>query len=236
MATVAERQQGIFVVNDEKRRAAQAAADEIQSGMVIGLGTGSTVAELIPILAARVRGGLSVIAVATSDATEAAARLAGIVVVPFEDRSLVDLTIDGVDEIDDTLRAIKGAGGALLREKIVATASRRMIAIADGSKYNAAIGSRMVPVEVLPFARAFVMAALEALGAKPTLRMVAGQVAHSDQGNLLVDCAFAGLADPAATALQLSTVPGLLGHGLFLTEIDAAYIARGEHVTRYERR
>ena len=132
---------------NEKRLAALAAADEIRTGMVIGLGTGSTVAELIPILAARVSDGLDILVVATSEATATAAQAAGIVIVPFESRSTIDLTIDGVDEIDDAMRAIKGAGGALLREKIVATASRRMIAIADSSKHSATIGSRPVSVE-----------------------------------------------------------------------------------------
>ena len=221
--------------NEEKSLAALAATDEIEAGMIIGLGTGSTVSELLPTLGARVRGGLSMVAVATSEATSAAAQAAGIRIVPFEDRSQIDLTIDGVDEIDGSLRAIKGAGGALLREKIVATASHRMIAIADGSKYSPAIGSRPVPVEILPFACAFVLASIEAMGAAATLRLAAERPARSDQGNLLADCVFPELSDPATTAQQLSAIPGLLGHGLFLTEIDALYMARGVHVTRYER-
>ncbi len=221
--------------NDEKKLAARAAADEVRSGMVVGLGTGTTVAQLIPVLAARVRAGLDIVAVATSRATEATARAAGITMVAFEDRSTIDLTIDGIDEIDPSFRAIKGAGGALLREKIVATASRRMVAIADGSKYSAAIGTRLVPVEILPFARSFVLAAIAALGANPTLRQTADRPVVSDQGNLLADCAFPQLSDPAGIAGQLSAIPGLLGHGLFLTEIDALYIARGDQVTRTER-
>ena len=221
--------------DNEKAAAALAAADEIRAGMVIGLGTGSTVAALIDILAARVREGLTVIAVATSVATEVAARAAGIPIIGFEDRSSIDLTIDGVDEIDPSLRAIKGAGGALLREKIVATASLRMVAIADSSKFSAAIGSRRVPVEVLPFAREFVVRSIAALGAKPELRMAGGQFARSDQGNLLVDCRYPALPDTAMTARQLSDIPGVLGHGLFLAEIDALYIARGGRVERHER-
>ena len=221
--------------DNEKAAAALAAADEIRAGMVIGLGTGSTVAALIDILAARVREGLTVIAVATSVATEVAARAAGIPIIGFEDRSSIDLTIDGVDEIDPSLRAIKGAGGALLREKIVATASLRMVAIADSSKFSAEIGSRRVPVEVLPFAREFVVRSIAALGAKPELRMAGGQFARSDQGNLLVDCRYPALHDPAMTARQLSDIPGVLGHGLFLAEIDALYIARGGRVERHER-
>lgn len=219
----------------DKRLAASAAADEIRSGMVVGLGTGTTVAELIPILAARARGGLDIVAVATSEATAEAARAAGIIIVAFDDRSLIDLTIDGVDEIDGSLHAIKGAGGALLREKIVATASHRMVAIADGSKRSPAIGSRPVPVEMLPFARTFVIATIEKLGATATLRMVDGKAARSDQGNFLADCAFPALTDPTKTAAALSAIPGLLGHGLFLTEIDAVYIADAGEVTRHER-
>ena len=215
----------------EKSAAARAACDEILSGMVIGLGTGSTVAELIPILAARVREGLDVIAVAT----EVAARAAGILVVAFEDLARVDLTIDGVDEIDPSLRAIKGAGGALLREKIVATASARMIAIADSSKFSDAIGGRQVPVEVLPFAREFVLRAVGAIGGAPVLRLADGAPVLSDQGNLLVDCAFGDLRDAAAVARALSDIPGVLGHGLFLSEIDALYIAHGNAVERRER-
>ena len=219
----------------DKRLAARAAADEIRSGMVVGLGTGTTVAELIPILASRVRDGLGIIAVATSEATAAAARAHGIEIIAFDDRSMIDHTIDGVDEIDGSLRAIKGAGGALLREKIVATASHRMVAIADGSKRSAAIGSRPISVEILPFARAFVISKLEALGAVATMRMVEGQLAYSDQGNVFADCAFPDLIDPAMIASALSTIPGLLGHGLFLTEIDALYIADAGQVTRHER-
>ena len=120
--------------NDEKRLAALAAADEVRPGMTIGLGTGSTVAELIPILASRVHDGLHILAVATSEATATAARLAGIAIMPFEDRSRIDLTIDGVDEIDKSFRAIKGGGGAMLREKIIATASRRKLEVQRGDR------------------------------------------------------------------------------------------------------
>ena len=217
--------------SEDKRAAANAAAEEIQPGMIIGLGTGTTVAELIPILALRVRDGLHIQAVATSIATEAAARAAGIAIIPFEDRATIDLTIDGVDEIDDRFYAIKGEGGALLREKIVATASHRMVAIADGSKRSAAIGRHRVAVEILPFARSFVLAQIVKLGATPTLRIMDEQPARSDQGNFLADCTFPDLANPAAIATRLSAMPGLLGHGLFLTEIDALYIASNGKVT-----
>ena len=219
------------MLDDDKDRAAAAALDEVRAGMIVGLGTGTTAAFFIARLAAKVRDGLEITAVATSLATEHAARAAGIPIVPFDDVATVDLAVDGVDEIDLNMRAIKGAGGAMLREKIVASAARRMIAIADRSKWTRAIGAKPVPVEVLPFARTFVLAELHALGAEPVLRLKDRQPALSDQHNLIIDCAFATLPDPAA----LAAIPGVLGHGLFVTEIDTAYIADNGVVTRHDR-
>lgn len=224
-----------IIRDDDKECAAIAALHEVEAGMTVGLGTGTTAAHFVSHLAVRVQSGLAITAVATSLATERAARAAGIPIIAFDDVAAVDLTVDGVDEIDDRLRAIKGAGGAMLREKIVAAASRRMIVIADASKRRPAIGLKPVPVEVLPFAREFVLSALRSLGAKPALRIADRRPVLSDQGNLIVDCAFAALPDPVATAAALSAIPGILGHGLFLIEIDAAYIADGGVVTRYER-
>uniref|UniRef100_UPI003CEEF188 ribose 5-phosphate isomerase A n=1 Tax=Sphingomonas sp. DC1200-1 TaxID=2804660 RepID=UPI003CEEF188 len=140
----------------DKRLAALAAVEEVRAGMSVGLGTGSTAAFAIEALGERVRGGLAVQAVATSLATEAHARAVGIALIDLPAR--IDLTIDGADEIDGALRAIKGAGGAMLREKVVAAASARMLVIADGSKRVAAIGAAKIPVETLPFARNFVAA------------------------------------------------------------------------------
>ncbi|WP_034158398.1 ribose-5-phosphate isomerase RpiA [Sphingomonas sp. ERG5] len=218
--------------DEDKRLAALAAAAEVLPGMVVGLGTGSTAAWLIYHLAERVRDGLSITAVVTSHATERAARGAGIAILAFDDLAAIDLAIDGVDEIDDQLWAIKGAGGAMLREKIVATAARRMIAIADGSKRCAAIGRASVPVEILPFARTFALDRLKALGAIPTLRMANDRPFVTDQDNLVIDCSFSALPDPAAMATQLAAIPGVLGHGLFLSEIDTAYIAENGQVVR----
>lgn len=219
----------------EKRLVAEAAAAEIGTGMVLGLGTGSTVAELIALLGHKVRSGATIMAVATSEATAASARAVGITLLPFAERTAIDLTIDGVDEIDPAFVAIKGAGGAMLREKIVASASRRMIAIADSSKASEALGTRPVPVEILPFARAFVLETIERLGARVTLRLEDGRWARSDQGNLLADCRFADMTEPAHLARRLSAIPGLLGHGLFLDEIDALYLACDGRVIRRER-
>ena len=220
------------MIDDEKKAAALAAVEEVRPGMLVGLGTGSTAAFAIARLGELVRAGLDIRAVATSRRSEEAARAAGIALLDFADMSSVDLTIDGADEIDDRLFAIKGAGGAMLREKIVAAASRRMIVIADASKRVDRIGKAKLPVEILPFARAFVTARLEALGARIVLR--AGY--QTDQGNIIADCIFPEMPDPSALAGHLSTIPGVLGHGLFLDEVDCAYIGDGDHVIRLESR
>lgn len=213
----------------DKRLAALAAVAEIRAGMIVGLGTGSTAAFAIEALGEHVRGGLPIHAVATSLATEALARAAGIAIIDLPGR--IDLTIDGADEIDTALNAIKGAGGAMLREKVVAAASDRMIVIADGSKRVSEIGAAKIPVEILPFARHFVAARLAALGATPTLR--AGF--ETDQGNVILDCRFPPEIDHAALAVEIAAIPGALGHGMFLQEVDAAYIATDGVVTRLER-
>ncbi len=205
-----------------KRAAAEAAIGEVRDGMIVGLGTGTTAAFAIAALGRRVAGGLSVKAVATSLATERAARAAGIAVIDFADIAHVDLAIDGADEVDPAFRAIKGAGGALLREKIVARAATRMICIVDPSKLVDHLGTCPLPLEVLPFARSFVMAAATALGAVPRLRLGGGGApATSDQQNLLIDCDFGMIADPEDLARTLDAIPGVMGHGLFVDEIDA---------------
>jgi ribose 5-phosphate isomerase A len=219
------------MIDDDKSAAAAAAVEEVRAGMCVGLGTGSTAAHAVRLLGKRVAAGLSIRAVATSDATARLAALCGIGVVDFADVTRIDLTIDGADEIDDDLRAIKGAGGAMLREKVVAAAARRMIVIADASKRRRAIGAAPVPVEVLPFARAFVVDRLATLGATVTVR----DGYRTDGGNLVADCAFAAMLDPQALASAIGAIPGALGHGLFLTEVDAAYIAHDGVVTRLER-
>lgn len=212
----------------DKRAAALAAVGEVRDGMIVGLGTGSTAAFAIAAIGERVRAGLRIEAVATSLASETLARAHGITMIDLPGR--IDLTIDGADEIDSALRAVKGAGGAMLREKIVAQASDRMVVIADGSKRVDAIGAAKVPVEVLPFARDFVAARLEALGAAVELRGVA-----TDQGNAILDCVFPRDIDHARLAAEIAGIAGALGHGLFLDEVAAAYIATGGVVTRLER-
>ncbi len=218
-------------VDRDKKLAAEAAVAEVRDGMLVGLGTGSTAAFAVQALARRLVDGLRVQAVATSEATALAASAAGIVVRDFAQVSALDLAIDGADEIDDRLWAIKGAGGAMLREKAVAVAARRFVVIADGSKRVAAIGAAKVPVEVLPFAREFVVARLVGLGASVTVR----EGYETDNGNLVSDCRFAVMPAARGLAAAIAAIPGVLGHGLFLDEVDAAYVAAGGVVTRMER-
>jgi ribose 5-phosphate isomerase A len=219
---------------DDKRIAAEAAVAEVRDGMMVGLGTGSTAAHMIRALGARVAEGLNVDAVATSLASAELARSLGVRVHDFAEVARVDLTIDGADEIDDRLLVVKGAGGAMLREKCVAAASDRMVVIADASKRVPAIGAASVPVEVLPFAHAYVTRAL-AERSDPVLRMADGAPYRTDQDNLVLDCAFRDLSDPHGVAAWLQAIPGVLGHGLFLSEAHAAYLSDGGVVTRLER-
>lgn len=219
----------------QKQAAAAAAVAEVQSGMLIGLGTGTTASHAIAEIARRTGEGLRVCAVATSERTARDARFAGIDVIDFADIDAVDLAIDGVDEIDPCLRAIKGGGGAMLREKIVANAARRMIAIADASKPVAALGARPIPLEVLPFACSLVRRRARELGCEPTLRLGAGVPFRTDQGNFVVDCRILDLGDTAELAMRLSRIPGVLGHGLFLDEIDTLYVGTADGVQRRDR-
>ena len=219
---------------DDKQVAAEAALAEVRPGMMLGLGTGSTAAHMIRALGRMVADGLDIDAVATSRASAELAASLGVRVHDFASVARVDLTIDGADEVDDRLLVVKGAGGAMLREKCVAAASGRMVVVADGSKRVAAIGRARVPVEVLPFAQAFVTRVL-AERSDPALRMAGGEPYRTDQDMLVVDCLFADLSDPHDTAAWLQAIPGVLGHGLFLHEVAAAYVATGGVVTKLER-
>lgn len=193
--------------------------------MVVGLGSGTTVAAAVGLLGERVAAGLRISAIATSRATALLAQRANIPLIDFFDETTMDLAIDGVDEIDRDFRAIKGAGGAMLREKIVGTAAARMVAIADASKQVSRLGTRSLPIEVLPFAFGFVVSAIADLSLVPVLRMNGANRYRTDQENWIVDCTGGSFADPDTLAASIAAVPGVIGHGLFLTEIDALYLA-----------
>lgn len=204
--------------------------------MVVGLGTGSTSAFAIIELGDCVRAGLRITAASSSKASEDLARSVGIPVVDFATLSRLDLTIDGADEIDDQFHAVKGGGGALLREKVIAAASDQMIAIVDSSKVVSKIGKCKVPVEVLPFAMEWVERSVSALGASVTRRKsAAGELFRTDQNNFILDLVFRDGYDATKLAAALDSIPGLFEHGLFLNEIDVLVIGRGEDVETRKR-
>lgn len=216
----------------EKKLAAQAAVEYVRDGMIIGLGTGSTAAYAVLKIGERVKQGLSVTATSSSLATEQLARSVNIPLVDFCGVSRLDLTIDGADEIDPQLRAVKGGGGALFREKILAAASETMICIADSSKLAERLGKVKVPVEVLPFAAAFVEKSLADLCSRVVIRQLAsGARFVTDQGNCIFDMFFDRPYDPQRLAAALKSIPGVIEHGLFLTEIDLLIVAQGEKVS-----
>ncbi len=208
--------------DDAKRAAAAAALELVKPGMRLGLGTGSTARRFVELLGARIAQGLDVICVPTSEETRAQAEDLKIPLATIEEQPELDLTVDGADEFDSRLRLIKGGGGALLREKIVASASARMIVIADSSKFVATLGRFPLPVEVTPFGleatRRAILREAEATGASGAvlLRKRAGEIFISDNGNYIVDCHFAALPDPDALAQRLSAIPGVVEHGLFI--------------------
>ena len=203
-----------------KREAAERAVDAIQPGMVVGLGSGSTAAFVVRRLAAlRAEGKLrDVVGVPTSVGTEELARALGVPLSTLEEHPVVDLTLDGADEVDPELRLIKGGGGALLREKIVAQASRRTLIVVDAGKLSPRLGTRWpVPVEVLPFGWRSQALFLEGLGARLTRREGSdGAPYRTDQGNLILDCAFGPIERPEALAARLEARAGIVAHGLFI--------------------
>jgi len=211
-----------------------AAVRWIRDGMVVGLGSGSTAAYFIKLLGDAVRAGLQIQSTATSLASEKLAREVGIPLVEPRRGLQFDVTVDGADQLDAQLRLIKGGGGALLREKVLATASHYLLILADSTKLVAQLGSFPLPLEVVPFSLPWVLDAVQALGGTPTVRQVAdapdGQNTKTDQGNLLVDCDFGLLNDPDRLANQLQGVPGVVEQGLFIDLAKAALIARGDQV------
>ncbi|HZB45723.1 MAG TPA: ribose-5-phosphate isomerase RpiA [Pyrinomonadaceae bacterium] len=209
-----------------KQLAGARAAEYIEDGMAVGLGTGSTAYWMVEALGARVRQGLRVRGVPTSRRTEEQARTLGIALVTFAEVQQLDLTIDGADEIDPNLALTKGGGGALLREKLVAAASRRMIVVADSSKLVQTLGKFPLPVEVVPFAWEVTAGRVEALGCNPRLRRAGGGDAYvTDNGNYILDCDCGVIADPARLERELKLLPGVVECGLFVRMADTVVVA-----------
>jgi ribose 5-phosphate isomerase A len=218
--------------DDLKRAAAARALDFVEPGMRLGLGTGSTARHFVELLAARVRGGLDVVGVPTSEATRADAERLGVRLSTLDDTPALDLTVDGADEIAPDLTVIKGGGGALLREKIVAAASARMIVIADESKWVPVLGRFPLPVEVVPFGlaatRRMIETALGAAGSPGSLVLRRDKAGHpfvTDGGHFIVDASLGSIRDPVALASRLAAVPGVVEHGLFIGLVRIAIIA-----------
>jgi ribose 5-phosphate isomerase A len=224
--------------NELKQQAADQAVLAVESGMIVGLGSGSTATLAVQRLAERLRAGdlHDIRGVPTSQQTEQEAQRLHIALTTLEDHPVVDLTIDGADEVDPQLNLIKGGGGALLREKIVAQASQRLIIIVDESKLVPTLGTRWaLPVEVIAFGWRTQANYLASLGATVTLRQRDGAIFKTDQGNLILDCHFGSIANPYALADRLNRRVGIVGQGLFLdmaSEVIVAGIAGIRHLHR----
>jgi len=224
----------------QKRSAAVAALEHVADGMRLGLGTGTTAAYFVGALAEKVGRGLDVLCVPTSEAMRAQAAALGIPLSTLDDTPILDLTVDGADEVDGELNLIKGGGGALVREKIVATSSRSMIVIADRSKKVVKLGRFPLAVEILPFGFSATVMKIEracrSLGCEGALepRVRNGKRFISENGNFILDCSLGEIGDPPALAAALSAVPGVVGHGLFIGIASLALIAGDDGVERIE--
>ena len=208
-----------------KERAARSAVAQIRDGDVVGLGTGSTVSFGLVALAERIRAErLRVVGVPTSVATQNHCLELGIPLTDLERHPQLDIAFDGADQVDAQLDAIKGYGGALLREKIVARCAKRLLLIVDASKVAETL-NKAVPVEVLPFGVGAAKAGLEQLGGRPQLRKVGGNPFVSDNGNWILDVDFGEIARPAELAAQIDTVPGVVDHGLFVGLASEVHVA-----------
>jgi ribose 5-phosphate isomerase A len=222
--------------DDEKQLAATASLAYVRDGDVVGLGTGSTATFMIHALAQRVRDGLRVRGVPTSARTQELATTLGIPIVTFDDVQDIDVTIDGADEFDPQLALTKGGGGALLREKIVASASRKLVIVTDSSKRVATLGRFPLPVEVIGFAGPLVAKRIAALGGTPQLRRDgSGKPYVTDEGHHILDCRFGAISDVRRLARALDDMPGVVEHGLFIDMASVVLVAEHGQVTELQR-
>ena len=219
----------------EKQHAAEAAVEYVKDGMIVGLGTGSTTEFAVKKLGERVRDGLAIRGIPTSDVTKVQAEEEGIPLIDFSETMYIDLTIDGADEIDINLNMIKGGGAALLREKIVASASKEEIIIVSHEKFVKQLGSFPLPVEVIPFGWQVIFNQLETLGGSPDLRLKQGQPLLTDQGNYIIDCRFRQIIDAAQLEQRLNMIPGVVENGLFTGLCTRMIMAEGEKIVVKER-
>ncbi|MFM9327781.1 ribose-5-phosphate isomerase RpiA [Paenibacillus mesotrionivorans] len=211
-----------------KQVAAEKAVEFVEDGMIVGLGTGSTAFWATQKIAQRISEGLTIRAVASSASTEALAGQLGIPLVPFSGIDHIDITIDGADEVDDQLNLIKGGGGALLREKILARNSSRFYVVVDETKRVHRLGRFPLPVEIVPFASNLTIHRLQELNCEPVVRMVQGSPFITDNGNLIVDCSFKEILNPVELQQQINLIPGVVENGLFVGMPTAVVVGYGD--------
>ena len=225
------------MANDqEKEAAARASLRFVKDGQIVGLGTGSTAAYFIKLLSELVKNGLRIRAIPTSDRSRELAHSLGIPLTTLDECQEIGVTVDGADEVDQQLRLIKGGGGALLREKIVASATRQLVIVADASKQVQVLGEFPLPVEVIKFAQALVAKRISALGADVRLRVgTDGQPFVTDENNHILDCRFGEIRDADLLARQLSDMPGVVEHGLFIGMASVVLFARGSQIVELRR-
>jgi ribose 5-phosphate isomerase A len=225
------------MANDaEKEAAARASLKYVRDGQIVGLGSGSTANIAIRLLAERVRAGMKIRGIPSSIASQDLALELGIPLTTFEEEQQIDVTIDGADEFDPELNLIKGGGGAMLREKIVAFASRQLIIVTDSSKQVAVLGKFPVPVEVIGFAEPLVAKRISDLGAQVVRRQDKNGKAYvTDEGHHILDCHFGKIPDPAALARTLSETPGIVEHGLFVGMATVVVMAKHGEVEEFRR-
>jgi ribose 5-phosphate isomerase A len=220
----------------EKEAAARASLQFIKDGQVVGLGTGSTAACFIKLLADKIKNGLRIKGIPTSLRSQELAASLGIPLTTLDECQEIDVTVDGADEVDPQLRLIKGGGGAMLREKVVASATRQLVIVADASKQVPVLGKFPLPVEVIRFAQALVAKRITALGAIVTVRTRAdGKPYATDENNRILDCRFGQIPDADDLARQLSAMPGVVEHGLFIGMASVALFAKGSQIVDLRR-
>jgi ribose 5-phosphate isomerase A len=226
-----------FMANDqEKEAAARASLRFVKDGQVVGLGTGSTAAYFIQLLGEQVKDGLRIRGIPTSERSREQAAGLGIPLTTLDECQEIDVTVDGADEVDPQLRLIKGGGGALLREKIVASATKQYVIVADATKRVPVLGKFPLPVEVIKFAQAVVAKKIAALGASVAMRRGAdGKPYLSDENNYILDCRFGQIPDANGLARRLSDMPGVVEHGLFIGMASVVLVANGSEIVELRR-
>jgi ribose 5-phosphate isomerase A len=225
------------MANDlEKEAAARASLRFVKDGQVVGLGTGSTAAYFIHLLGEQVKHGLRIRGIPSSDRSREQAASLGIPLTTLDECQQIDVTVDGADEFDPQLRLIKGGGGALLHEKIVASATRQLVIVADATKRVPVLGRFPLPVEVVKFAQALVKKRIEALGAQVELRRNAdGKPFLTDEHNYILDCRFGQIRGADGLANKLSDMPGIVEHGLFIGMASVVLVANGSEIVELRR-